>query len=83
MSNLDLYLECKIITDIARDRDNNCGYIPIPMDKVVVEGNTISIVGIVPPDTLYQLRIRKESQDQWNYQKIWKSDSDGVARLAF
>ena len=59
MSNLDLSdlcLEYRIITDIDRDRDNNCGYIPIPQNNIVAEANFISIVNIVPPNTLYQCK---------------------------
>ena len=83
MSNLDLSdlcLEYRIITDIDRDRDNNCGYIPIPKDNIVAGANFISIVNIIPPNTLYQLRIKKKSQDQWRYYPIWKSQSDNVVK---
>ena len=84
MSNLDLSdlcLEYRIITDRDKDRDNNCGYIPIPKDNLVAGANFISIVNIIPPNTRYQLRIKKKSQDQWHYCPIQEPKSDNVVEV--
>lgn len=81
MNNLNLRFEYKIITDIDRERDDNSGYAPVPMEKIVVQGNIVTIVDIIPPNTLYKLRIKKETQDQWIDLPIRKSDFKGAMEL--
>ena len=80
MNNLDLRFEYKVITDIAKERGDDSGYAPVPVDKIVVEGNTVSIVELVPPETHYKLRVIKDSQ--WIDMPVWKTGCDGVIRLS-
>lgn len=81
MNSLDLLFEYRVITDKDEARGNDLGYEPVPTDKIIVEGNTIAIVGLVPPETLYQLRYREKPEDEWTEKPVWESDPLGVMRL--